>query len=575
MISHGGSEIFYLENYGKIKISINDHLATGGEGSVYKYDNKIVKIYNDSHKMIQDRMVEKIRLLASLMRHKYISAPRGVVTDKRNIPVGLWLDFVEGEGLSRIFTNSFRDRIGFGTDESIMLTERMQQVFHHAHKQGAFLVDPNEMNWLVNIAKNEPKEIDVDSWAIGSWPPKVIMNSIRDWHSNEFNQMTDWFAWAIVSFQIFCGIHPYGGKLEGYRFGDCESRMKNNDSVFNPKTKLNANVRDFSEIPGPLLDWYFNTFENGLRDTPPSPFEKGFAKFDLAKTIKVTVDKNSTLVYEKIFERTNDPVLRVFSCGVVMTRSGKLFDLATRNQIGEAMNRDCEVIAVEGGWLKGDNLAGKISFSYISKQDRKETRLDLSVKARKIFRHQNRMFIVSAKGLSEVHLTKLGRPIISIGNTWGVLINSVSWFDGVGVLDALGAMYLVLPFGDKSCAQVRVKEIDQMKIVVAKAGEGFVTMIAVDKAGNYHKLELTFNERCDDYQLWRGKADFPELNIAILPKGVCATVIDDGEINIFVPKTQQVKKIRDSKITTRMYLSNWDNKVIYNLDGGVWQVRMT
>jgi hypothetical protein len=64
------------------------------------------------------------------------------------------------------------------------------------------------------------------------------------------------------------------------------------------------------------------------------------------------------------------------------------------------------------------------------------------------------------------------------------------------------------------------------------------------------------------------------LNIAILPKQVCATIVEDGKLTIFVPANGNVTRVEDKAITTEMILSNLDNNVVYVLDGNLWKVSM-
>jgi hypothetical protein len=66
----------------------------------------------------------------------------------------------------------------------------------------------------------------------------------------------------------------------------------------------------------------------------------------------------------------------------------------------------------------------------------------------------------------------------------------------------------------------------------------------------------------------------PELNLAILPKGVCATIVKDGELDIFVPANGQLVRIDDGQIGADMFLSNWGDKVVYIQNGAVWSLRM-
>ena len=109
---------------------------------------------------------------------------------------------------------------------------------------------------------------------------------------------------------------------------------------------------------------------------------------------------------------------------------------------------------------------------------------------------------------------------------------------------------------------------------MAKAGNRFAVIIAVDKKGEYQKIELTLDREYRTYTAWKGLVDSADLNMSVLPKGVCATIVDDGEINIFVPTSGTVNKVKDKDINTGMLLSNWDNAVVYIRNGEVWSIRM-
>lgn len=280
------------------------------------------------------------------------------------------------------------------------------------------------------------------------------------------------------------------------------------------------------------------------------------------------------LIFEKVFSKVGDLIVRIWPGGIVLTKSGELIDLQSKHLIGKLSSPNGEVVRVSGGWLVADWIKNQLQFSYVSEVNRQTEALNLDLRSAKLFRYENRLFVVTDAGLTELALKHLGRPILAVNQTWGVMINATRWFDGVGVQDALGAIFLVTPFGDKSFTQVRVKELDRLKVVSAKAGHRFTSVVAVDRNGDYHKLEFTFDHDYQSYQLWQGKTDSPDLNVAILPKGVCATITEDGELNIFVPTAGKLNRVEDKKITTSMALANWGDYVIYIENGEVWRIRM-
>ncbi|MFA5993449.1 MAG: hypothetical protein WC823_00655 [Parcubacteria group bacterium] len=553
-----------------------DHKATGGEGAVYIVGGIAIKIYSDPKRMRREALVEKIKSLATL-QHPYIVAPKGVVCAESGEPIGCYMDAVEGEPLARVFTNDFRARQQFTEAQTNTLVARMREVVLTAHKAGALLVDANELNWLakVDVATDpEPRVIDVDSWAIGRWPATVIMPSIHDWHTKGFTQLSDWFSWGIVTFQIYTGIHPYKGVLAGYARQEFERRMKENASVFTPGVKLNHAVRDFSGIPGPLRDWYVKVFRDGKRLPPPSPFAQGVPMAQGAVVARMITTAIGNLIHEKIYAANNDQVIRLFPCGVALLASGKLIELDSGNQIGMVHANDCEVVRAKGGWLVAEERAGKFAFNYIRATNFLAEPLTVTAQIRRIMRFENRLFAVLDNGLAELVLAVLGKQILSVGHVWGAMVKATLWFDGVGIQDTFGAMYVIAPFGEKACAQVRVRELDKLRVVSAKAGNRFMAFVGLNIKGEYQKIELTFDREYRTYQVWIGDADGPDLNMALLPKGVMATIVNDGELVIFVPGSGAINKIQDKYIGTDLILGEWDNQVVYVRQGVAWRMRM-
>lgn len=564
-----------LEGKGPLTLRQNDYLATGGEGTVYKVSGMAIKLYTDPDKMVRDGIPEKIKKLSAFV-HPYISIPQGLVSSA-NKPVGFYMPYAEGEPLSRVFTNDFRTREGFGDRDAIKLVDRMRDVVQFAHDHGAILVDPNEFNWLAYLKGNdkpEPRIIDVDSWVLGKMPPTVaIMPSIRDWHTKGFNQLSDWFSWGVVTFQVYVGIHPYKGTLDSFARDNLEARMKAKASVFSHGVRLNRAVRDLNCIPSSLRDWYEETFQTGKRTIPPSSFNTGVAKAAITRVVKV-ITSSGLLVFDKIYSKTGDEVIHVWPCGIVLLKSGELVELRSKRIIGKLNSTNGEVVKVDGGWLVADWVNGQVIYTYVNESSLQSERLVLAIKSYHILRSENRLFVVTDGGLTEIFFKVMGKAIIAVGQTWGAMVNSTKWFDGVGIQDAMGAMYAIVPFSDKSCTQVRVREIDGLKTVSAKAGNRYIVIVAADKNGEYYKVELIMNRDYTGYQVSKTAVDSPDLNIALLPKGVGATIVDDGELVIFVPTSGVVNKVSDKYITTDIALANWDDRVLYIRKGEVWSVRL-
>lgn len=570
-----------LEGRGSLSLKPKDYVVSGGEGAIYKPSpDTIIKLYHDKDKMRRDGMPQKIHLLSQI-NSPFIINPKGLVYEHQQA-IGYYMNFEEGESLAKVITSAYRQRENFGDKEAVILVDNMRSAVKTAHDASAVLVDANELNWIVKRKKNvvEPKLLDVDSWKIGQWDASVIMLSIRDWHTHGFNEGSDWFSWGIVTFQAFTGIHPYKGGLDGFKTNDIESRMKANKSVFTPGVRLNSAVRDFNCIPTPLLDWYQAVFQHGDRSTPPSPKDISNKAPKAAVVKRVVVNKGSGLVItELLWDSTkfiDGTPIQVYACGVVRTDTGTLFNLETGMAYSKKAQHPCEIIATMYGNLLCELSADNNLTFYLLTKDGKSTDLNSILKGQKILKYQHRLFIVASTGLVEVTVKMVGnRPLLVTLNTWQVLLNSTQWFEGVGVQDALGAMFLIAPFGERACEYVRIHELDKKKVISAFAGNRYIVATVLDnKTGTYYKYEFAMSKDYKSYTLKISDVATPDLNISLLPKGVCASIVDDGQLLINVPVNGEERLVNDSKIESSFLLFNWENRVVY-IDGKkVWSLSL-
>lgn len=139
-----------LEGYGDLTLRTADYVTEGGEGAIYRKGGYIIKLYHDAQKMQRDDMSEKIHLLASSLKHPSIVTPKGLVIDS-NEAIGYYMPFVQGEAYPKLFTNDFRNQNGIDTLGVTHLATKMHEVVDYVHRQGALLVDANELNWLADI----------------------------------------------------------------------------------------------------------------------------------------------------------------------------------------------------------------------------------------------------------------------------------------------------------------------------------------------------------------------------------------------------------------------------------------
>jgi hypothetical protein len=563
-----------LEGHGLVTVRPSDYVTQGGEGAIYRKDKHIIKLYLDPQKMVRDGMTDKVRLLAKSLTHPSIVAPRGIVTGNGQA-LGYYMPYVSGEAYPKLFTNDGRAEVGFTDASAKHLAREMQEVIAAAHSSGALLVDGNELNWLADVTdmhKPKPYAIDVDSWQIDRFKASVIMPSIRDWHSPTITEATDWFAWGIVTFLLFTGIHPYRGTLPGYKPSELERRMRDNASVFNPAVRLNKTVRDFSVIPGPLRTWYEETFERGLRTVPPSPFATGSGNV-ITRTMRMVTTKQGGLAYEKLFDAV-ETITSLWPCGLVRTASGKLFDFIQKREVGSTTATRMAAVKAHDGWLLAELQDATWKFRFLEGNGASTT-LSTMLDVRTVFRSGERLFAVTSEELVELKLMSLGKPLLILGHRWSIMSNSAKWYRGVGIADLLGSYHLIIPSGTDGVTQVKVPELNGTRIIGAVGDGRFVAVMTVTGHGNYETLRFIFTSNLKSYQVTRIQRDEPSQNLVVLPKGVVAEIINDGELSLLVPQSGEQKLVNDKDIVTTMHLARCGNQVVYTDGSSIWTMRMS
>ena len=270
---------YFVQGKGEIRLSRSDFKAQGGEGAIYVKGQTAYKIYTDPQRAITQAKIQELSVLAQ----PRIIRPLELVLDAKNRPAGYSMRHVgKSYALCQLFPKAFRQRNNLTPEMTWRLVRKLQEGVHHIHSRGVLLVDLNEMNFLVSDDFTELFFIDVDSYQTPSYPATVLMESVRDRHAHTFTTGSDWFSFAVVSFQMFAGIHPFKGTyapLQGLpdKEKKLDARMRANISVLRPEVSLPAACLPFSVIPTPYLDWYRAVFEQGQRLPPPDKAQPALA----------------------------------------------------------------------------------------------------------------------------------------------------------------------------------------------------------------------------------------------------------------------------------------------------------
>lgn len=444
--------IYLPGNAKAIVLSDTNHMATGGEGSVYRKDQLVYKLYLDPAKALARKIPDKVALL-SKMGHPGVVVPSSVVVDSKGVFKGIAMPYAQGDALCSLYTNTGRDKLRIGDKETGDIVSAMREVMQHVHQHQGLMVDANELNWLVR--GTQPIAIDSDSWQLPGFPATAIMASIRDYHmdpSKGFTEGSDWFSWAVVTFPLWTGIHPFKGTHPTFGRGNMEERMRAHASVFDAGVKLPPAARGLTPIPRALKDWYARVFGSMDRTAPPpvfgaaNPLAVGVTHKTVAPRspgshgaftlTKLTGPAAGTLLPTEhgfvlgktsqgwdIYDVQSNPVKRLTPppawCQAVGRSQAGLLRVGTLLLAAYLENGMLEVLDLEHG-----------------------TKAQLATHATRVWQSRNRLFVQlddTDQGLHEVQVTSFGAGLVlGVKQQWNVWTQSTQFFRHVYVKDMFG-----------------------------------------------------------------------------------------------------------------------------------------
>jgi hypothetical protein len=274
--------------------------ATGGEGTVYVLDDTVYKVCHPG-KMIPEGKFAELHALD----HKRIVRPESLLLDSKGVAVGYTMRLVPNGAvpLAQILTRAYREREGVTPAMMAALVQQIHDGIRFVHSRPGYLqIDGNEWNYMVTADHRDVYFIDVNAFATPGHPPvdPPIMASVRDWRGGlTFSTLTDHFGYAVISFYMFVGIHPYKGSHPAYPNVKTAmiERMTAGVSILDkdadfPKAAV---YHPFANhIPGgdggAYMQWYRAIFLDQKRLPPPDSFQAVVA---VAAVVKEIVGSNN------------------------------------------------------------------------------------------------------------------------------------------------------------------------------------------------------------------------------------------------------------------------------------------
>lgn len=529
-----------------ISLTNNDFLSEGGEGRVFIKNNTLFKIFHKAP--IPQQKIAELKVLDK----PNIMIPQDPIY-KNNKYIGFSMRYADNTvPLCKLFTNTFQSSNNISPNTIVKLVRNIQKDIQFIHSKNCIIVDGNEFNYLVSKSDFlSPYFIDVDSYKTPNHSATAIMLSIRDWHSSEFTQMTDWFSFAIIACQLFVGIHPFKGSHPSHSKKDLKKRMLNNISIFNPNTKVPMSTRDFSHIPSEYKGWFLDLFEKGNRSMPPSG-----SKTLHVITTKAKIEEVEGNLIIKFIREYPQKIINYYSWrGYESTSQHKVVFLPTNSSL--VVETDSNNLI-----LHNPDIYEKICW-----------------KASKLLLSDNTLFTIDKGKVTEIIITHINNRIfITPDKSWNILPHAHKVLNGFIYQNILGKSHLDFFYkvNSKTCHSItHVPELDGYRIIDGKH-ENRVCVIIGFKDGEYNEFILKFDEKYSRYSCLKTKdIDNQDINMTVLDKGL-ALIMEDERLRIFSnnPDHDKINAINDKNLNSRMRLCHKGDNVQFHIDNKLYSLRM-
>ncbi len=557
----------YVKGQGEVRLTKNDFLAQGGEGSVYIKGGTAFKIYSNPKKMIPDGKFVEL----SSIHDPNVIKPEDIILSSKNKQIGYTMRYIaDTYALCQLFTRVFKERNSIDPQTMLDLMQNMQKSIDNVHQVGVLIVDLNEMNFLINDKFSEVYFIDVVSYQTKHYPATAIMPSVRDYHTpiGSFTQESDWFSFAIVAFQMLIGIHPYKGKHPKVK--GLEERMRGNISIFNSDVRIPKICYPLDVIPTGYRDWFKAVLEDGKRLAPPSDLH---AIAVIAKSIRIIQSTKSLHISE--VDLANIDVISLFDNSgndVIRSPSGLYFN---NRRVHDPVNGEIAV-----GFTDRMNKPviayfddGLRLFNAADKKD-----IPVNIRVDSVMSYDGRLYIKSRDKVIEIALHEVGDRVVASTNqiVANVLEHASKLYEGVIIQNLIGSIFVSILDRSQANYQLRIPELDNHKIIDAKYDNGVLMVVGIKK-GKYDRFIFRFDGKFLKYDM-RVIEDISltGLNFITLDSGICVSLTEEEKLEIFSRKigSNKVKVIEDDILGNDMSLVKYKSRVAFIRDNKLYNMTM-
>lgn len=558
-----------VKGKGSVSLGRNSFLASGGQGSVYVKGALAYKVYHDAKTSLSEA---KIRELSSI-QHPNVIKPLDVLLRGRK-PCGYTMRYVrDTHVLCQLFTKAFCKRHNVSQQQKFDLVLNMREMLDAVHKANVLVVDFNEFNVLVDKRFKEAYLIDVDSFQTRSFPAVAIMPSVQDPQAGtHFTVASDWYSFAVISYQALTGIHPFKGKHPTVK--GLKERMHANISVLDPHVSVPKACADPRVVLPPVwLDWYRKLFVQGERG--PAPTGVQIVSVQVNRILKGTDNLTITLLC-----KVRESIQKVFvvdtSKLAVLTAKG----VDTVNGSASAPlsygSKYKEVVTVPGALQGPPALVGayiemgKLRLEQL--EDGKQ--IPCNVAAEMLLSYNNQLYTKVGGALHRIKLMRVTKGVLVAPQlAANVMPYATTLYDGVALQDMLGMPHATFfPATDRT-ATVSLPDLKGFKILDAKYERGLLVVSAAQQGCYTVRFyrpsttgEATPIRVLDDVR-------DHDINVVVLANGICAFIHEDWLGLFDIQHPQNRKRVVDPSVGQDMRLVAQGTRLLFTRGKEIFQLK--
>jgi len=555
---------------GQAAVTLSDanYLAAGGEAAVYKNGAEAIKLYHDPKRAMS---LGKIKELALINAHNVIR-PLEPAYDASGNCVGYSMKYLAGtEPLCKFFTKSFKVERSVTPAQLDALLKAMQLTLSEVHRAKCLVVDLNELNILVDAnSLSAPFFIDTDSYQTPSFKATAIMASVRDHNvpHGTFTELTDWYSWGVLAFQIYINIHPYQGKHPNYRPNEWEKRMEKGVSVFDKAVRLPPVCNPFSVIPKRHLDWFEAVFARNERSVPP--LADSIAPLAVPKAI-VTIRAHEKLSVTEL-RSIGAEIIDVFVLRGITHCVTKSFVKvgSAKMQIDVTGARKVVVGASSARAIVGLWNGNSITFKTL------DGTMVGTGSGSAIFARNEVIYAQVGGRLMQYSFIEMGtRTIIQMKEVENISALATKVFDGALIQDLLGRAYVTVPYAVSRCATKPCPALNGWRVIEAAGVRNWVVVLAEQK-GRYDRFILKFADDWQSLAVHMRDEDvaYEAVNFTTTSSGTCLLLTEDTLRVWNVAWSGRVRVFDNPPVEAGMKLFSIDNSVAFIHDDVICQLTL-